>query len=76
MNILEKSVSCTIAAVGMQLLLTVQLLAIPTSPDLAALRGMQVRESNPINPVYHEQGDSPDMTGREGVPPSAGSGSR
>ena len=80
MSLMGKSVRWTIAAVGMQLLLTAQVLALP--PLLVTTsNGMQVSEATPIsptvlNPMAQERGDSPDMAGREGVPPSAGSGSR
>jgi hypothetical protein len=89
MNIMGKSVSWTIAAVGMQLLLAAQVLALPTLLVVNASDGMQVtKATTPINnptvldsgvqedSKVQERGDSPDMGGREGVPPSAGSGSR
>lgn len=75
MNIIGESVSYTIAAVGLQLLLTGQGLALPTSLVTSSNR-MQVSTARSIHPMFQEQGDSPDMEGREGVPPSAGSGSR
>jgi len=75
MNTIGKFVSFTIAAVGIQMLLTAQVLALPTSLVTSSNR-MQVSNARSIHPMVQGQGDSPDMEGREGVPPSAGSGSR
>jgi len=75
MNIIGKSIGYTVAAVGIQLLLIAQVSALPTLLVTSSNRisGSDVRATHPMS---QERGDSPDMGGREGVPPSAGSGSR
>ncbi|MBW4514475.1 MAG: hypothetical protein KME11_04555 [Timaviella obliquedivisa GSE-PSE-MK23-08B] len=61
---------------GMHLILSVQLLAFSIPPAMTFSNQMGVSKANSVNSVLQAQGDSPDMSGREGVPPSAGSGSR
>jgi len=76
MNIIFGLISFTLTVVGMQFMLAGQLLAYSTPLTMPSSRGMWVSSAGLLDSVFQEQGDSPDMSGREGVPPSAGSGSR
>jgi hypothetical protein len=76
MNVTCKIFGLTLAAIGMQLIpigqLTSALIPQASSPSNEVL----VSSSRQINPQAQSEGDDPDMGDREGVPPSAGSGSR
>lgn len=64
-----------VAVGGMQVILSAHLLAFAAPPALN-FSSAQLMRAPDLSPLPQDQGDSPDMSGREGVPPSAGSGSR
>ena len=76
MNTIFQLIGCTITAVGMQLALAVQPSPFSTALATPVLDRVQIGQAGSISPMLQDQGDSPDMGDREGVPPSTGSGSR
>jgi hypothetical protein len=76
MNITFKIFGLTLAAIGMQLIPVGQLSSVLISQTSSPSNEVWVSNSGQINPQAQSEGDDPDMGDREGVPPSAGSGSR
>jgi hypothetical protein len=76
MNVASRLFGLTLAVVGMQLLPVGQLYSTLMPQASGYSDPIWVSDSGQSNPQAQSQGDDPDMGDREGVPPSAGSGSR
>jgi hypothetical protein len=76
MNVALKVLGLTLATIGMQLIPAGQLLSALVSQTSNPSNEVWVSNSGQIHPQPQSEGDDPDMGDREGVPPSAGSGSR
>jgi hypothetical protein len=76
MNVALKTFGLTLTAIGMQLIPAGQLLSALASQTSSPVNEVFVSYPRQINPQAQSDGDDPDMGDREGVPPSAGSGSR
>jgi hypothetical protein len=76
MNVASRLFGLTLAVVGMQLLPVGQLYSTLMPQSEGSSDPVWVRNPGQSNPQAQSQGDDPDMGDREGVPPSAGSGSR
>jgi hypothetical protein len=76
MNVASKFFGLTLAVFGMQLLPVGQLFSTLMPQTSGSFDQVWVSDSGQSKPQAQSQGDDPDMGDREGVPPSAGSGSR
>jgi hypothetical protein len=76
MNVALKLFGFMLAVVGMQLIPIGQLSSTLMSQTSGFSNEVWVSDSGQSYPQAQSQGDDPDMGDREGVPPSAGSGSR